>query len=76
MIIRAIACVAGGIGGESAAVFLAASAGAAKSLGAGQIEIFPRGSYPARNNPAGYASYPYSHPISSTYKLQASVLQA
>ena len=64
VIIRAIACVAGEIGGERLAVWRR-SAGAAKSLGASQFEIFPRGSYPARNHPASYASYPYNHPISS-----------
>ena len=41
------------------------SVGAAESLGASQIEIFPRDRYPACNNPASYARYPFNHPISS-----------
>ena len=64
-VIRAKACVAGGIGGGVPLFFWRRSAGAAKSFGASQIEIFPCGSYPARNNPASYASYPYNHRIFS-----------
>ena len=45
VIIRAIACVAGRIGGERLAVWRR-SAGAAKSLGASQFEIFPRVTIP------------------------------
>ena len=63
-VVRAKACVAGGIGGGVLLFFWRGSARAAKSLGASQIEIFPRCSYHARNNPAIYASYPYNHPIS------------
>ena len=64
-VVRAKACVAGGIGGGELLFFWRGSARAAKSLGASQIEIFPSCSYHARNNPASYASYPYNHPISS-----------
>ena len=65
-VVRAIACVAGGIGGGVPFCFVRRrSAGAAESLGASQIEIFPRDRYPACNNPASYARYPFNHPISS-----------